>query len=113
MAEVPNVVPALPELFLASAIMAMLMLGVFQPRDTAEKEMKASRLISFLCVITLILAVLLVSTLSGGRLVTFQNMFVSDPFAVYSKILVLIGSALAIVISQGFIERHAMVRFEY
>ena len=35
MAEVPNVVPALPELFLASAIMAMLMLGVFQPRDTA------------------------------------------------------------------------------
>ena len=96
MAEVPNVVPALPELFLASAIMAMLMLGVFQPRDTAEKEIKASRLISFLCVITLILAVLLVSTLSGGRLVTFQNMFVSDPFAVYSKILVLIGSALAI-----------------
>ena len=113
MAEVPNVVPALPELFLASAIMAMLMLGVFQPRDTAEKEIKASRLISFLCVITLILAVLLVSTLSGGRLVTFQNMFVSDPFAVYSKILVLIGSALAIVISQGFIERHAMARFEY
>ncbi|MAF94306.1 MAG: NADH-quinone oxidoreductase subunit NuoN [Rhodospirillaceae bacterium] len=113
MAEVPNVVPALPELFLASAIMAMLMLGVFQPWDTAEKEVKASRLISFLSIITLILAALLVSTLSGGRLVTFQNMFVSDPFAVYSKILVLIGSALAIVISQGFIERHAMARFEY
>ena len=113
MAEVPNVVPALPELFLASAIMAMLMLGVFQPRDTAEKEIKASRLISFLSVITLILAVLLVSTLSGGRLVTFQNMFVSDPFAVYSKILVLIGSALAIVISPDFIERHGMARFEY
>ncbi len=113
MLEVPNVVPALPELFLASAIMAMLMLGVFQPRDTAEKEIKASRLISFLSIITLILAILLVSTLSGGRLVTFQNMFVSDPFAIYSKILVLIGSALAIVISQGFIERHAMARFEY
>ncbi len=113
MSEVPNVVPALPELFLASAIMAMLMLGVFQPRDTAEKEIKASRLISFLSIITLILAMLLVSTLSGGRLVTFQNMFVSDPFAIYSKILVLIGSALAIVISQGFIERHAMARFEY
>ncbi len=113
MSEVPNVVPALPELFLALAIMAMLMLGVFQPRDTAKKEIKASRLISFLSIITLILAMLLVSTLSGGRLVTFQNMFVSDPFAVYSKILVLIGSALAIVISQGFIERHAMARFEY
>ncbi len=113
MSEVPNVVPALPELFLALAIMAMLMLGVFQPRDTAEKEIKASRLISFLSIITLILAVLLVSTLSGGRLVTFQNMFVSDPFAIYSKILVLIGSTLAIVISQGFIERHAMARFEY
>ena len=113
MLEVPDVIPALPELFLASAIMAMLMLGVFQPRDTAEKEIKASRLISFLSVTSLILAVLWVLMLSGGRLVTFQNMFVSDPFAVYSKILVLIGSALAIVISQGFIERHAMARFEY
>ncbi len=40
MAEVPNVVPALPELFLALAIMAMLMLGVFQPRDTAKQEIR-------------------------------------------------------------------------
>ena len=67
MAEVPNVVPALPELFLALASMALLMLGVFQPRDTAKKEVKASRLISFLSIITLVLAMLLVSTLSGGR----------------------------------------------
>ena len=30
MADLPNVVPALPELFLALVIMALLMLGVFQ-----------------------------------------------------------------------------------
>ncbi len=113
MAEVPNIVPALPELFLGLAIMAMLMFGVFQKTGDAGHEVKTFRMISLLSVITLILALLLVSGLTGPRLLTFSNMFISDPFAVYTKILVLTGSALAIIISQGFLERHNMARFEY
>ena len=113
MAEVPNIVPALPELFLALAIMAMLMFGVFQKTGDKGQDVKTSRMISLLSVITLILALLLVSALTGPRLLTFSNMFISDTFAVFTKILVLIGSALAIIISQGFLERHNMARFEY
>ncbi len=113
MAEVPNIVPALPELFLGLAIMAMLMFGVFQKTGDKGQDVKTSRMISVLSVITLILALLLVSALTGPRLLTFSNMFISDTFAVFTKILVLIGSALAIIISQGFLERHNMARFEY
>lgn len=112
MAEIPNIIPALPELFLACVVMALLMLGVFHKTGGIE-DVKASRLISLLCVVALLLAVMLVSTLSGGRLAAFQNMFVSDTFAVYCKVLVLVGSALGIIISQGFLERHEAARFEY
>ena len=113
LAEIPSIIPALPELFLALVIMALLMLGVFHKTGAAKDDTKASRLISLLSVIALLLALLLLSTLSGGRLLTFSNMFVSDTFAVYCKALVLIGSALTIIISRGFLERHDMARFEY
>ena len=96
-ANAPDIIPALPELFLAIIIMALMMMGVFHKNGGIE-DIKASRLISLLSVISLLLAVMLVWTLSGGRLVTFAGMFVSDTFAVYCKVLVLIGSALAIVL---------------
>jgi len=113
MAELPNVVPALPELFLALVIMALLMIGVFQKGGAADRDAKTTRLISYLSIIALVLALLLVLTLSGGRLVTFSNMFVSDPFAVFCKVLVLVGSALSIIISVSYVERVNMARFEY
>jgi len=112
LASIPNIIPTLPELFLALIIMALMMLGVFH-KTGGKEDVKASRLISLLSVISLLLAILLVSTLSGGRLMTFSGMFVSDTFAVYCKVLVLIGSALAIVLSFRFQERHDMARFEY
>ena len=70
MAELPNVVPALPELFLALVILALLMFGVFQKGGAADLDAKTTRLISYLSIIALVLAQLVVTTLSGGRLVT-------------------------------------------
>ena len=99
-ANAPDIIPALPELFLAIIIMALMMMGVFHENGGIQ-DIKASRLISLLSVISLLLAVMLVSTLSGGRLVTFAGMFVSDTFAVYCKVLVLIGSALTPIIALG------------
>ena len=111
-AEIPNIIPFLPELFLALIIIALLLLGVFH--KTGEKEdVKASRLISLLSFISLLLVILLVTTLSGGKVLTFVNMFISDAFAIYCKVLVLTGSSLAILLSFGFQERNNMARFEY
>ena len=112
-AEVPNLVPALPELFLAAMAMALLMFGVFQKAAQADQDIKTCRFVSYLSVLALVLAGVLVSTLAGKKLATFSGMFISDPFAVFCKILVLTGSALAIVISRGYVERHNMARFEY
>jgi NADH-quinone oxidoreductase subunit N len=111
-AEIPNIIPALPELFIALIIISLMMLGVFH-KTGGKEDIKASRLISLLSVISLLLAILLVTSLSGGRFLTFTNLFISDAFSTYCKVLILIGSSLAIILSFSFQERHNMAHFEY
>ncbi len=112
-ASVPNLIPAIPELFLAGVAMALLMFGVFHRGDSRAEQAQTSRLMSYLSVITLVLTLMLVTTVSGERTVTFAGMFVTDQFAIFCKALVLIGSGLAIVIAQDFLEHQGMARFEY
>ncbi len=112
-AEVPNLIPALPELFMACAAMALLMLGVFQKAVDGDGAVAAARLIANLSVITLVLALLLVWTVAGPRMETFGGLFITDPFAVFFKVLVLIASALSITISRDYLEMQGMARFEY
>ncbi len=111
-AEIPNFIPALPEIFLALAAMALLMLGAFQKEDK-DGGVKTLRLVSSLAITALLLALLLVTTVAGGRLLTFNGLFVTDSYAVYFKILVLIASTLTLVISRDYLERQDMARFEY
>ncbi len=113
LSEMPNLVPALPELFLAVAIMVLLMLGVFLKSDTEDGAIRISRHVLNLSILSLVLAGLLVLTVSGERLSTFGNMFVTDQFAVFVKILILVGAALTLFISRQYLELHNMARFEY
>ena len=110
LAQVPNLVPVMPELFLAVVSMALLMLGVFQKDDEGQKT---ARTISVLGVISLALTLLLTVTLSGGRMTAFGGLFVVDSFASFLKGLVLLASGLALVLSQSYLERHGSARFEY
>jgi len=95
-----------PEIFLACAAMALLMLGVFRGDDS-------TRLVSWMSVAALAIAFFWVATQPGGRTVTFADVFVVDGFARFAKLLVLLGSALGIVMSMDFIERERMARFEF
>ena len=113
LAQVPDLIPVLPELFLALVIMALLMFGVFQKGGRAEIDVNSFRVISWMAVVTLILTPLLVLALSGGRLIGFDGLFVSDPFSVFCKILVLIGSAATLIMARSYLETHDMARFEY
>ena len=113
MTEAPNIVPALPEIFVASVGMALLMLGVFQKVNDNAQEVKTSRLISRLGVITLVLTLILLVAIAGGTMVTFGGMFVSDPFAIFFKILILVASTLTLLISQDYLEKQGIPRFEY
>lgn len=113
MAELPNIVPALPELFLAGVIMLLLMFGVFQKGGLKDNDVATFRIVSMLSVVSLLLAVFLLIPIAGQRITTFADMFVTDQFAVYTKALVLIAAALGIIISSDFMERHNIARFEY
>ena len=95
-----------PELFLAVAAMALLMLGVFRGQDSTGPVLALS-------VVVVVVALVLVWVAPDGRLVAFDGMFVSDDFGAFMKVLVLIGSAVSIIMSWGYIQRENMARFEF
>jgi len=104
--DVPAFLPALPEIFLACAGMALLMIGVFQGD-------RATRQVSWLTVLALAVAAGLVLTGPEQREVTFAGMFVSDAFGDFAKVLILTASALTIILSMDYLEREHLARFEY
>jgi NADH-quinone oxidoreductase subunit N len=102
----PAIAPALPEIILAVAAMALLMFG-------AVSGERSTRAVSWLAIAMLILA-LVVSLLSGGaRRFGFYGMFVNDAFALFMKALVLIGSAVTILIGMRYNEDQGIARFEF
>ena len=103
-----NILPAVPEIFMAVAAMALLMTGVFRgDKSTGE--------VSWLAVLVLIVSgvLVVVMTPSGVRSTVFSGMFVTDDFGVFIKLLVLAGSALTIVMATGFNRREGVERFEF
>jgi NADH-quinone oxidoreductase subunit N len=106
----PDFLPALPEFFTAIAAMALLILGVFQG-DRAARE------VSWLAILALVIAIALVAAPLHAhgteRAVSLYGMFVTDGFGAMTKILVLIGSALSLMLSQRYNEYEKIARPEY
>ncbi|HWE76857.1 MAG TPA: NADH-quinone oxidoreductase subunit NuoN [Stellaceae bacterium] len=106
----PDFMAALPEVFLAAASLALLVLGAFQGD-------KAAREIAWLAVAALVVAFALVASplYSHGpaRQVALFGLFVVDGFGAFSKMLVLIGSALTLILAMRFNEREGIARPEY
>ncbi|CAO3429890.1 NADH-quinone oxidoreductase subunit NuoN [Azospirillum doebereinerae] len=102
----PDIWPALPEIFLAVAGMALLLIGVFRGDGF-------TRPISYLTVVVMLFAAVLTMGYGSGRVVTFNGLFVMDGFAVFMKVLVLVSAALSVILSLGFNEREGIARFEF
>src|SRR3954469_15376160 len=102
----PDLMPALPEIVLACAAMALLLLGVFRGEGS-------TRLVSWLSVVALIATLVLTVLFEVPRRTGFYGMFVTDAFAVFMKALVLAGSAVAIILSLRYNEDHKIARFEF
>ena len=102
----PDFLPALPEIALAVGAMVLLLIGVFQGEG-------ATRLVSWLSVLVLIGILLLSARLGLDRHTGFYGMFVTDAFALFMKTLVLIGSAVAIIMSMRYNDEHKIARFEF
>jgi NADH-quinone oxidoreductase subunit N len=106
----PDFMPALPEIFLGAAALALLLLGAFQG-DRSARE------IAWLAVLVLLVDVALVlSPLAAhgpARQVSFYGMFVTDGFGAYAKVLVLLGAAMSLVIAMPYNDRHKIARPEF
>lgn len=113
MAEMPNLIPALPELFLAGTIMFLLMFGVFQKGGLKDNDQGVYRLVSIMSIVALLISAALLWPSAGPRVLTFADMFVTDMFAVFTKAMVLIAAAFGILMSRDFMERHHVARFEF
>ena len=82
LAELPDLIPAMPEIFLALAAMALLLLGVFQRDNDGAAAVQVSRLVQRLGLIALALTLMLVVTIAPrGAAAAFGDMFVVDAFA--------------------------------
>jgi NADH-quinone oxidoreductase subunit N len=106
----PDFMPALPEIFLGVAAMALLLLGVHQGA-------RASREIAWLSVGALAIALFLVlaplAEHGPAPVVSLFGMFVTDGFGAYAKVLVILGSAFTLVIALAYNDRHGIARPEY
>src|SRR5262245_23949908 len=105
-AEIPALLPALPEIVLAIGAMLLLMIGAFRGE-------RATPTIDAAAILLLIAAGAVVVWLPGEKLVTFGGSFVVDGFARFLKLLALTGSAAAILMSYSYLAAEKQRRFEY
>jgi NADH-quinone oxidoreductase subunit N len=104
--ELPALLPALPEIVLALGAMLLLMAGAF-------RDARRTSFIHGASILLLVLAGFILLGLPSERLVTFGGSFVVDGFARFLKLLALIGSATAILMSFDYLGRERQPKFEY
>ncbi len=109
MNELSIYAPALPEIAIALGAMAILMFGVFR-KETAPGADYAS---GWLSVVLLVLAAGLVVYRGEAREVLFEGAFISDAFSRFSKLLVLAGAALVLVMSFDSLARAKLLTAEF
>ena len=97
--------PLLPEIVLGLGAMALLMLGVFRGSGRSVVPIDAAS------IALLVIAGVIVLWQPEGKLVTLGGSFVVDGFARFLKILALLGSAAAILMSIDYDKREGQQRF--
>jgi NADH-quinone oxidoreductase subunit N len=103
-----DLAPAITEIFLAAVALALLMVGAFRGR-----EPDASRLVMPLAVMALVIGLFLLVVGDSDRAETFGGQFVTDGFAVYLKVLIVIGAGLCLIMTPGFFRQEGIERHEY
>jgi NADH-quinone oxidoreductase subunit N len=97
---------ALPEILLAATCMTLMMLGAFSRGDR-------TRSITVLSLLAMLAAGVLVAVQPGGRELAFNGLFVTDSYAAFLKLTVLVGAVLSLVLSIGYLQREMMARYEF
>ena len=98
---------ALPEIVMAVAAMALLMLGAYGGEDR-----KASLILWLSAGLMLVIAIW-IGTDGPAESTAFGGSFSVDGFARFAKVLILGSAALMLVIGEDYLERQGMLKFEY
>lgn len=102
-----DLAPALPEIFLAVATVALLLFGTFR----GDRAMRAESVASV--AILLIALGMIWGQPAGEDRILFNGLFIVDTFGQFMKSILLIGAILAITMGETYAEREGMHRFEY
>lgn len=97
----------LPEVVLAVYAMAALMFGVYTTKD------KAAPLISWATAGLFLALALWIGAGGAGERTAFGGMLIDDPFARFAKVTILVSAAAVLIMSQDYMIRRDLLRFEY
>ncbi|GJL84871.1 MAG: NADH-quinone oxidoreductase subunit N [Micavibrio sp.] len=101
-----NLVPLLPELFLAMAAMGLLIVGVAHGNSVTP-------VICWACAAALVVASFLLFGMSWEKQIVLNGMFVFDNFAGFMKLLIILGLITTLALSVKYLEQERISRFEY
>ncbi|MGA7530546.1 MAG: NADH-quinone oxidoreductase subunit NuoN [Pseudolabrys sp.] len=101
-----DLMPLLPELILACGAMLMLMFGAFIGERSAA-------MVNGWCVVVLVLAGVALVWLPPGPHVMFGGSFLVDDYARFLKMLTLVGSGGALLLSLDYLTIEKQQKFEY
>ena len=97
----------LPEILLSAYAMAALLFGVYTTKD------KAAPMLVWVTSGAFVLVGLMVGFAGGGTDVAFGGMFIDDAFSRFSKVMILFSAAAVLLMSEGYMARRGILRFEY
>ena len=97
---------ALPEILLVVGAMILLMVGAFRGERSAN-------FVSWSSIVLLLVAAGVVLILPADGKVLFDGAFIVDSFSRFMKVLTLIGSASAILMSFDYMRHARLEKFEY
>ncbi|SDI13286.1 NADH-quinone oxidoreductase subunit NuoN [Lutimaribacter saemankumensis] len=97
----------LPEIVISVYAMGALVGAVYTAKD------RVAGLLTWLTAGLLTLVALWIAFVGGGTNVAFDGMFHDDAFSRFAKVTILLSAAVVLVMSQDYMSRRGMLRFEY
>jgi NADH-quinone oxidoreductase subunit N len=105
--ELPNFMPALPEIFVLGMVCFILILDLFLPE-------RLRSISYYLTQFTLLASAVLIGVLGGDEVIyTFNAMYVSDPMSVVLKIAVCLSMMVMLAYSRSYVSLRGMFRGEF
>ena len=97
----------LPELMIALFAMGALLITVYTTKD------KGAPMVLWTTAVVFVATAIWIALSGGGTRVAFGGMFIDDGFARFAKITILLSAAAILMMSQDYMVKRDLLRFEY